>query len=165
MMWAFDLKSEHQKLLQQIQHTSEVQAASSKALEVITRDLSTSHTALHEEVRSLKDNNLQLLSQDITEIERSSELKIQKIDRRMTMLETDQRELLGALDRVAQAEDALQRQRQEVARWKEQWDQITTQTNERHRQEINDLRARIEQPAFATQNQVKSKHFMLRNTG
>ena len=160
MVWAHDMKSEHQKLCQRIQQTSEAHTASAEALEENIRDLSTSHTALHEEVRSLK-GNVQLLSQSIAELSRSSEIKIQETDRRMTELETKQRELLNALDRIARAEGATQRQIQEVVRWKEQWNQAMTESNERHRQEIDDMRAHIGELAVATQNQVKSKHFML----
>ena len=94
---------------------SEAHTASAEALEENIRDLSTNHTALHEEVTFLK-NNLQLLSQSIAELDRNIEIKNQKSDRRMAKLETQQRELLDALGRIAQAEGATQRQIQEIAK-------------------------------------------------
>ena len=157
LCWAQKSKFKHDKLADRIEQDAEANAANAGVLERDLKDLSASHNVLHEEVTSSKES-LQSLSESVTNLEKKCEIRIQRNERRMSTLELEQRNILNAVNHIIEAENEVERQRQEVANWKELLDQAAAQTNERHRREIDGLREQIKELNFTAQSQVKYKH-------
>lgn len=150
VLWAKPLISKHEKLADQVEQDTEAR----RVLERDLKDLSASHNALHKEL----NDRVQSLSETFGKLEEKCEISFQRNEQRMSKLESEQRKIFNATDRILNAEEAFERQRQEIAEWKEQWDQAAAQANERHRQETNGPRKQIKNFSFTAQNQGTSKH-------
>ena len=148
------MKTHHSDLVKQVKQNAEAVAHAS-LLEEQVKQLTMSHSALHDESKTIR-GDLQLLSSNLGEVEKSCHAEFGNTSRRVTNLEEQSRTLLGVVERCkSQAETAHQRQRQQahdLTGLKE--DQ--RRENADRKNEIDELRAQFEKLTDAMNKQGNS---------
>lgn len=154
LIWAHQMKTDHSGLVKQVQQNTEA-VAHARLLEEQIKQLTVSHSALHDETKRIRVD-LQALSGNLGEVEKHCDAEFRNTSRRLANLE-EQSGTLGFVERrKSQAETALQRQRQETPeRWIQQAHDLAglreyqRQENHDRKNEIDELRAHFEKLAYA----------------
>ena len=183
LIWAHQMKTHHSGLVKQVQKTAEDTAlsteghsdlvkqvqqnaeavAQARLLEEQIKQLTASHSALHDETKTIRVD-LQRLSGSVGEVEKRCDAELKSTSRRVTNLEEQSGTLLGSVERCkSQVETAFQRQRRETPERRIQQAHDLAELKEYQRREnhdrkheIDELRAQFEKLTYAMSKQGTS---------